>query len=308
VAVASGAPTTIYLAAADSSGITKSTDAGKTWSNVFAVFAESIAVDPFDPNHILTGVNLSDPLSLTNSRLQVSHDGGVTWADNPVPTPFHDYSPTSIIFDPSTTGTIYIASAFQNASTGSGVGIAKSTDGGTTWSMITDGLNMPIVYSMAIDPSNSQVVLAGTAGGVYKSADGGATWAHKGTGTYSVAFDTNHAGYVYATDTQLWKSTDDGETWLPVYLGRSDLNGPLTLAIDPRSPDTLFVISWSTYTMASAVGWSADGGVTWLWLTNGLGHFLLGGNGSVSAVSSTNPEVLYIPSSTVGLVSLTLQH
>jgi photosystem II stability/assembly factor-like uncharacterized protein len=304
VAVDPSVPTNIYLASANGSGISKSSDGGKNWTNVFTVGAYSVAVDPFDPNHILAGVSLADPLSLSDSPLQVSNDGGVTWTDDPVPPQIQQTIPTSIIFDPSTVGTIYLASSFTP-----GVGIAKSTDGGASWSMMTNGLDTPsslIVYSLAIDPSNPQVVLAGTAGGVYKSADGGGTWALKSSAQvpYSIVFDSNRPGYVYASGAILLKSTDDGETWSQVNLGRSDVGGNLMLAIDPESPDTLFLIPYG----GPAVGWSPDGGATWFWLSNGLGKFTLGGYLSASVVSRTTPEVLYIPSSTVGLVSLTLQH
>jgi photosystem II stability/assembly factor-like uncharacterized protein len=307
VALDPSAPTTVYLASGNGSGISKSSDGGKTWTNVFTVSAESVAVDPFDSNHILTGVSLFAPLSNSNSPLQVSNDGGVTWADNPVPTPFQDFPPTSTVFDPSTTGTIYIASAAQ--SSGAGIGIAKSTDGGASWSMMTNGLDTPsslIVQSLAIDPSNPQILLAGTDGGIYKTTDGGSTWTLKDSSQvpYTIAFDGSHAGYVYASGTGLTKSTDNGETWSQVNLGRSDLGSLLTLAVDPGLADTLFLLPWD----APVVGWSPDGGATWFWLTNGLGQFLLGGNGTVSAISKTAPEVLYIPSNTVGLVSLTLQH
>src|SRR5437762_9746183 len=65
-------------------------------------------------------------------------------------------------------------------------GIYKSTDGGTTWSQLTNGLPQVLEANIAIAPSNPQVIYAMVASvnpaggsgpvGFYKSSDGGAHW------------------------------------------------------------------------------------------------------------------------------------
>lgn len=301
VVVDPATPTTIYLAASNGHGISKSMDGGKTWKTVFNVVSNAVAVDPFNSKHVLAGVSLVNPLSsTTNSSLQVSNDGGVTWTDGPRSTGLQS-EVTCIVFDPTTSGIMYTAAYALG-------GIAKSTDGGASWTSTTNGLDKSGskgVFWLDIDPENSQVLLAGTYAGVYKSSDGGSSWVLKdATQTvYSIAYDANHSGYAYQTGSSgLLKSTDHGETWTTVDLGRSDL-GLLTLAIDPKSADTLLLIGSS-----GTVGWSPDGGTTWTWLPDGLPNVMLGGNFTHPAIAKGNPEVLYIPSPTVGLVSLTLQH
>jgi photosystem II stability/assembly factor-like uncharacterized protein len=162
-----------------------------------------------------------------------------------------------------------------------------------------------IIQSLAVDPLHPSVVIAGTDEGLYKSADGGETWTLKSNAdiSFSVAFDPNHSGFVYASGQVFQRSTDNGETWAAVNVGRSDLVPPLTLAIDPKAADTFFLIPFG----GPAVGWTPDGGTNWFWLPNNTGNFL-GGNLSLAAVAKTSPETLYIPSTTVGLVSLPLQH
>ncbi len=86
-------------------------------------------------------------------------------------------------------------------------------------------------------------------------------------------------------------------------VGRSDLVPPLTLAVDPKAADTLFLIPFG----GPAVGWTPDAGITWFFLPNNSGHFL-GGNLSLASVAKTSPETLYIPSTTGGVVSLTLKN
>ena len=61
--------------------------------------------------------------------------------------------------------------------------MAKSTDGGATWSVSDTGLSNNYVIALVIDPINSSTVYAGTLnGGVFKSTDGGASWSGFNTG------------------------------------------------------------------------------------------------------------------------------
>src|SRR5258708_15548961 len=73
-----------------------------------------------------------------------------------------------------------------------GGGLWKTTDGGTSWHAVTDGLiHSSSVGAVAVAPSNPDVVYIGTGeadirgniiqgDGVYKSTDAGKTWSHTG--------------------------------------------------------------------------------------------------------------------------------
>ena len=66
------------------------------------------------------------------------------------------------------------------AGTDSG-GIWKTTDGGVTWTPLTDALPVPAIQSLAIDPVNPQILYATTINRTYatrwlRSTDGGVTW------------------------------------------------------------------------------------------------------------------------------------
>ena len=54
-------------------------------------------------------------------------------------------------------------------------GVLKSTDGGKTWQLKTEGLDIPHVPSV-MTPRNTDWVFAGTAAGLYISKDEGETW------------------------------------------------------------------------------------------------------------------------------------
>src|SRR6266702_969269 len=70
-------------------------------------------------------------------------------------------------------------------------GIFKSTDGGVHWDPIFDGQPVSSIGSLAIDPSDPNVIWAGTGetfirshisvgAGIYKSMDAGKTWSLMG--------------------------------------------------------------------------------------------------------------------------------
>jgi len=92
----------------------------------------------------------------------------------------------------------------------------------------------------------------------------------------------------------------------PVLSGSPYLN----VIVDPKVADNLLVIA-----SLDTVGWSPDGGKTWTWYQNVLpqtyftvtGDFAsVGGGISLPTVASSSPEVLYIPSMTSGIISLTM--
>src|SRR5438105_4138414 len=65
-------------------------------------------------------------------------------------------------------------------------GVWKTTDGGTSWRPLTDGMPSLIIGCLAIDPSSPDTLYAGTGEmytftqsiGLYKTTDGGTTWTH----------------------------------------------------------------------------------------------------------------------------------
>lgn len=80
----------------------------------------------------------------------------------------------------------------------------KSTNEGEIWRAKNLGITDAIVCSIIIDPSNTDVIYAGTrGGGVFKSTDGGETWSKINKGLtdkyiFSLAIDTKNTNILYA--------------------------------------------------------------------------------------------------------------
>ncbi len=220
-------------------GIYKSTDAGKTWTHLGLVDGQQIpalAVDPRDPNKVFAAV-LGHPYGPSEERgLYRSTDGGQNWQR--VITKDENTGASDVVIDPSNPDVIY-ASMWEaregpwednNEVNGTGGGLFKSTDGGSTWHPLTNGLpkDLSQIY-VAIAPSDPHrlyATLAAASGklGVYRSDDAGDTWA-------KITDDPRPAGRI----------------------GGGDLSIP---KVDPKNPDLLYVVS--TVTMKSS-----DGGKTW---------------------------------------------
>lgn len=296
IAVDPEQPSTVYLAGANAGGIFRTNDAGNSWVKLLGGPAEAVGVDPFDSNHILA----------QTAGLESTTDGGSTW-ESVSDVPWTSSFAISFVFDPANRGTVYALAVPD--------GVVKSGDGGTTWSLINNGLtgNALSASSLAIDPQNPENLLIVTGAGLFKSTDGGASWSLKDSmialpgdsNVSAIAFDSNHLGVVYVSDYlsgMLFKSVDDGESWAQVNFGRSDFSNDFEVLVDPKSADSLFVVG--TLISGPAVGWSQDGGGTWSWITNGLERHLPWSVFTKAAIAPTDPEILYLPSFDVGVLSL----
>ncbi len=200
IAVALSDPNIIYVASGEGlhrpdlsvgNGIYKSTDAGKTWTHLglrdgFQI--PVLAVDPRDPNKVFAAV-LGHPYGPSEERgIYRSTDGGQNWTK--VISKDENTGGSDVEIDPSNPDIVY-ASMWEvregpwedgNEFNGTGGGLFKSTDGGSTWHQLSNGLpkDMSQIY-VAIAPSNPRRLYAtlGTASGklaVYRSDDAGESW------------------------------------------------------------------------------------------------------------------------------------
>ncbi len=177
-------------------------------------------------------------------------------------------------------------------------GVWKTTDAGTVWIPIFDSQPVGSIGAIAVAPSDSKIIYAGTGEsdirsdlssgiGVYKSTDGGSTWAHVGleeTRQISrIVVDPRDANVVYVgalghaygpnEERGVYKSVDGGASWTKALdLGKEI--GISDLAICSGNSQLLFAGAWhahrppwSTYAPIDGPGGgifrSLDAGKTW---------------------------------------------
>jgi hypothetical protein len=219
---------------------------------------------------------------------------------------------------PGPSKTLYVAAA--------GGGIWKSMNNGITWRPLFDDKDVVAFGMLAIAPSDTNVVYAGTGepnsrntiepgNGMYKSTDGGAHWSHIGLEASQhigrIQVDPRSANTVYVAalgpawksggERGLYKSTDGGATWTQILKPANDKTGAIDVQIDPSNPDVLYASLWERYRtpyslnsggVGSGLFKSTDAGKTWTEIKgNGYPE---GAKGRIGiAVSRSNPQVVY---------------
>ena len=184
-------------------------------------------------------------------------------------------------------------------------GVWKTNDYGHTWSPIFDDQPTGSIGTLAVAPSNPDIIYVGSGeglrrpdlsvgDGIYKSSDGGKSWKHLGLrDTQQIAAilvdpkDPNRVfvaavGHPYGPNAErgIFRSLDGGENWEKV-LSKNDDVGGADLAFDPRNAQTVYGVLWASrrppWTTGNSYGAagsglykSEDGGKTWRELTKGL--------------------------------------
>lgn len=204
-------------------------------------------------------------------------------------------------------------------------GIWKTTNAGSTWSPVFDSEASYSIANVVIDPSNPNVIWAGTGennaqrsvaygDGVYKSVDGGRSWTNVGLKESEhigkIVIDPANSDIVYVAaqgplstgggQRGLYKTTDGGKTWKKI-LETGKWAGASDVVVDPRNHNVVLATGWQRYRRTygyiaggpeSALWRSTDGGETWkksqtgLPTTEDMGRIGL-------AISPRNADVVY---------------
>ncbi|PYM18317.1 MAG: hypothetical protein DMD81_06170, partial [Candidatus Rokuibacteriota bacterium] len=216
----------------------------------------SIAVDPRDPAHWLIGGALGG--------VWETRDTGSTWS--PRTDAQASLAVGAIAFAPSNANIVY-------AGTGAllsygGAGLLKSTDGGSTWTLLASGTFTRNTFAaIRVDPNNADSLIAAVAygfashtnfpstppRGVFRSTDGGATWSKTlaGDATTVVVDPTNFSnqyvglGHPFGSSSNgVYRSTNAGLTWTPVtgpWVTMPQGVGRVSVAMAPSNSNTLYI-------------------------------------------------------------------
>lgn len=215
-----------------------------------------------------------------------------------------------------------------------GGGVWKTTDGGLHWDPVFDAQDVAPIGAVAIDPSNENVVWAGTGeaaprndvsygDGLYKTTDAGKHWTRTGLEDTSqiarILIDPSNGDHVVVAalgdpfkptaDRGVYQTLDGGKTWKKtLYLGSS--TGASDLAWDPAHPQVVYAGMWQFARTNWAIESggvrdglyrSSDGGATWTQLSgHGLPAPALGRIGL--AVASGGRRVYALIQSREGLL------
>jgi photosystem II stability/assembly factor-like uncharacterized protein len=301
VAVAPSDPRIVYVGTGNQSGwsftagkgIYKSTDAGKTWTNIglpASQYIGGIVVDPRNADNLLVAAQGPRPAgrggaaggaaapAVESSERGVyrSVDGGRVWKRV---LPADGSSGASDVYidhgDPQIAYALLSAAGAGPAApqvASSETGAYKSTDAGATWQPVNArGLPQAArIFALAVSSGTHGrrlYALAGVGGGrgggsraLYRSDDGGETWiagarqlASAGGKIYA---DPQHPDVVYLMGTAVYRSTDAG-LHIAAFWGAPSGADPRFLWIDPTNSRRMM----AGVDQGAAI--SVDGGESW---------------------------------------------
>ena len=206
---------------------------------------------------------------------------------------------------------------------GTGGGVWKTDDAGTSWTNLSDGqIKAGSIGAIAVAPDHPQTIFVGTGSacprgnvspgiGIYKSTDGGKQWKHMGLEQVGqigkITIHPNNPQVVYVAalgqifgpnpERGVYRSTNGGDDW-ELILHVSDSTGAIDLALNPANPLEIYAAMWRAerkpYTLIDGgheggIWKTSDGGDHWTKLDDhGLPTGTLGKIGL--AIAPTNPD------------------
>ena len=303
-------------------GVFKSTNGGARWNAIdSSIYANSLVIDPSNPSTLYAG-GYTRPFNQVG--LFKSTDGGASWIATRAGLP-PSTSVTVLTMDPSNTSTLYAGlselgvfkssnggatwtrvssglgglsvsalaidhsnplTLYAGMTLGSMAGLFKSTNGGASWTAVRGILP---TLALAIDPSNTSTLYAGTFGGIFKSTNRGDSWmalnfARSQAVVRVLAMDPSNSSTLYAGTfgSGVFKSTNTGASWTAASSGLTNTT-TASPVIDPTNPSVLYTAT------SGDDGWvfkSTNGGASWMPASPDS-------RVSTLAIDPSNPSTLY---------------
>ncbi|QQX77198.1 MULTISPECIES: VPS10 domain-containing protein [Aequorivita] len=263
----------------DGDGVYKSTDGGTTWESKGLPIIGSVGKIVLDPNNDNTAfVGAMGPLfkNSPNRGVYKTTNGGDTWQQ------VFFVSDSTGVADMAihpTNGNIVYATSWERITKvnyyqygGITSGIYRTTDGGTNWTELTNGLpnlaSQKGRISIDISQSNPNILYAryadavGNIQGVYRTSNGGDTWTEVNSSQLlnvgfhyyfgGIFIDPTDENVLYNADCIVQKSTDGGNSWSNSFqIAHVDQHA---MAFKPSAPNEILLGS------DGGLYYSSDGG------------------------------------------------
>ncbi|PYT05666.1 MAG: hypothetical protein DMF60_11160, partial [Acidobacteria bacterium] len=182
-------------------------------------------------------------------------DAGASWA--PLADLLPNIAVSCLAMDPHDPNTLYAGTGegYYNGDALRGAGIFKTTDAGSTWSILDadNDLGFRYVNDIVVSPIDGNRVYAATSTAVMRSLDGGTTWTYSVAinfpGFFDLAIRTDTTtDFVFATSGNVtlpgivWRNPDAGGSgsWSPVLLEPNA--GRISIAIAPSNQNIVYAL------------------------------------------------------------------
>jgi len=294
----------------------RSGDGGASWTKItpppgspgeFETFT-AVAYAPSNGNVVYVGSAFAIYRSADGGASWTRHGGpeGAPWG----PPGIRSGVPIDIVVAPNDPDTLYANNY--------GGGVFKSSDGGASWRVWSEGYTGADINQLAVRPGHPEIVLVNGRSGCFLSKDSGTTWsglAH-GYGAIpegnAVVFDPSDPdGNTYLMgdegDGTILRTSDGGFDWDPVLVlpgvGPNNRHGVRCLVFAPSDSTVVYAgfcrpgIHSDPHELdfgsSYGVYRSVDGGSTWAEANGDLPNPARGRNVTSLAVSHQNPGTVY---------------
>ena len=210
----------------------------------------SLVIDPRTPRILYAGGVDGGVWKTTNA--------GTSWT--PVGDQLSNLAVTSLVLDPTNSSTLYAGTGegVFNSDAIRGLGIYKSTNGGTSWVSLaaTRNANFHYVNDLVISAKNKNRLYAATRTGVWRTTNGGSTWTRilnpgVSDGCFDLAIRTDKpndvlfaaCGSFTAGTVHRNVKAENTATWVPVL--RESGMGRTSLAIAPSNQNMIYALAAS---------------------------------------------------------------
>ncbi|MEA2693931.1 MAG: hypothetical protein QOJ16_3318, partial [Acidobacteriota bacterium] len=268
-----GEPEHFYFGSVNG-GVWETVDAGRTWRPIFdgqpIGSIGALAVAPSNPRILYAGTGEADMRSdiAQGNGLYRSADGGKTWTHVGLA---DSQQIGRVLVDPRNPDRVYVAALGHPYGPNPERGVFRSQDGGRSWKKVLGKDDDTGAIDLAFEPGNPAVIYA-------------ALWQTRRT-PWEVYPPSSGPG------SGLYKSSDGGDTWVPLTKGLPAKPGRIGLAVAPSEPKRV-------YAMVDAVGEgglyrSDDAGATWAKTSGDARIWGRGWYFGGITVEPRNPDVVY---------------
>jgi photosystem II stability/assembly factor-like uncharacterized protein len=250
----------------------------------------SMAFHPTNANIMWVGSASGGLWKTTNGGTGAAN--GINWVN--VPTGFPVLGISAIAVNPSNPNELYLGTGEVYNSGGNGyqghndrtfrgsygIGILKTTDGGTTWTKALDFSSSSLqgIADIIINPLRPSTVYAATTDGVYRSSNSGASWTriHATPMAMDICMKPNDTSTLYigagnfaSTGHGIYRSTNAGAispTFTKLTSGLpATITGMIRLHISPNNVNKVYASIGKSpgSTAASGLYASTNGGTSW---------------------------------------------
>jgi photosystem II stability/assembly factor-like uncharacterized protein len=192
----------------------------------------------------------------------------------------------SLAIDASNTNVIYVGTESGS--------VFKTTNEGTTWACVTDGLSIDGPMELEIQPNNTNVVYLGEKTGIRKTTDGGGTWSQVYTEgssdiTSIIIHPTGTDTVLACGDQGYYRSINGGATWTKLLSGEF-----YDLRFKADNPSVVMLLQVDATTKDVKLLRSTNGGVSFTTVTSGWTlDPATGPRGGRMTTSENFPNIVY---------------